>query len=214
MSNNSIVVQGKVMATPEVKTSAKGIKYTRVPIMTESSYNDKTTRQNITIVFFGDIADKTAVLKEGDFAEIKGRAINEKNSENKLTLGIVGYEMSKVAEGYKNTSVLSGFINNKNLEIKQGEKGTKYITVALAVKREGEEKVYDTYFVNAFGKSAERIAQTYSQGDLIELTGSIQGDNGKLSLIAHRSKLLREVIKENQNKNQQVKTSEDINDNN
>ena len=211
--NNSLVLQGTVAENMEVKTSENGKKYIRIPLEVEREYNGKTIKQTFTVSMFGDHADSAVQFKAGDNVLIKGCLLNNKYKDN-VTLALVGNSIEKGDGGSKNTLKISGFINNKTLELKTNEKGNKSLTVALSVKNEYGDG-YETFFVRAFGKSAEILSQ-YKQHDLVELQGSVQtNEQGVLTATAFRSELLRNAVKDkNTTDKQRSNSNVDENGNN
>lgn len=191
--NNSLMLQGKLTQKVELKTSENGTKYARLPIEVQSEYNGKVASSIYNVTVFGKTAEEAEKFESGNFITIKGRAENQKY-ENKNVLQLIGTKVESASEGYKNTFSLSGFINNKELALKETANGTKYVSVALSVKNDyaNAQNQYDTYFVNAYSKSAERIVKDYNQRDLVEISGAVQaGENGRLNLVGTRSSLIR-----------------------
>lgn len=192
--NNAVALQGKLTAKPELKTAENGTAYAKVKIAVPNFYTTKETPvvHEIPVVLFNQHAEKICGFEKGDTVELAGRFANNKY-DGKWALDIFGYNPEKTEEASKNVVTLTGFINNKKVELKTGANGTKYVTVALSVKDDfsKDEPKYDTYFVTAFNKSADIIAEKYKQRDLISITGAAQVDDKGISIIAYRSERIR-----------------------
>lgn len=214
--NNSLVMQGKLASKVEIKKAENGTVYARIPLEVQSEYNGNVTSSVYNITVFGQTAEELGELDAGAFITVKGRA-DVKKFDGKNVLSLIGTKVEKAEEGYKNTFALSGFVNNKQLELKETKHGTKYVSLALSVKNEYKNSNdYDTYFITAYGKSAERIVKDYQQRDLIDVSGAVQVDDGRISLIGTRSTLIRSATSSTQqpSTNKQNSNNKDENSDN
>ena len=190
--NNTMILQGTLAENVEVKTSKSGTAYANAMIDVESSYDGKSRTDRFPVTLFGDAAKQISDFKAGSCLQVTG-SVSHNEHEGKTTFGIVGRKVEQAENGSKNCFTLSGFVNNKELAMKESENGTKYLTLALSVKRDGEneEKQYDTFFVSAFGKTADRMVSNYHKSDLVSITGSLSQSDGHIGIVAHRSELVR-----------------------
>lgn len=207
--NNSVKLQGKLVEKPEIKTSEKGTIWTSVVLEVEQQYADKSRINNFKVTFFGDQAEKLAQMEKGETLSVKGR-LNSTTYNNKTTLQVIGNVAESDEKVSKNAVQVSGFIQNKNLEIKTSENGNKYLNLALSVKSDSDkaQEEYQTLFVNAFGKCAERIAENYKRYDLIKIDGALESSGERLSVVAHRSELIKsgnEIISAGKTQKENVK---------
>lgn len=207
--NNSVKLQGKLVEKPEIKTSEKGTIWTSVVLEVEQQYADKSRINNFKVTFFGEQAEKLAQMEKGDTLSVKGR-LNSTTYNNKTSLQVIGNVAEQDEKVSKNAVQLSGFIQNKNLDIKTSENGNKYLNLALSVKSDSDktQEEYQTLFVNAFGKCAERIAENYTRYDLIKIDGALELNGERLSVVAHRSELIKsgkEIISAGKTQNENVK---------
>lgn len=190
--NNSVLLQGIITENTEVKITENGKKYINIPLEMENEYNGKTSKQIFNISMFDENADNAAQFHQGDSVLIRGHLYNNKYKD-KITLTVVGDAIEKGDVGSKNTLKISGFINNKKLELKTNEQGNKSLTVALSVKNKYGDG-YGTFFANAYGKTAEIISQ-YEQHDLVEIQGSVKmNEQGVLNILTYRSQLVRKAV--------------------
>jgi single-strand DNA-binding protein len=78
----------------------------------------------------------------------------------------------------------------KDLEVKEGEDGSKYCIMSLAIPRsfKNAEGVYETDFVDCktFSTVAENSAEYCKKGDIVGIKGRIQSQDGKLEIIAEK----------------------------
>ena len=193
--NNSVTIQGSLFDEVKVKTSQNGAKYAEAVLEVERNYGDTPKTDLFPVVFFGNAADQISSFKKGSNVSVLGYLKNSTYEEN-TTLSLVGGKVEPAEIGSKNTVSLSGFVNNKQLELKEAANGTKYLNLALSVKAdyvpEGGTATYNTFFPTAFGKTAEKMIANYHRRDLIKVTGTLNiSENGKLSVTAHRSELIR-----------------------
>lgn len=206
--NNSVKLQGTLVEKPEIKTSEKGTVWTSVVLEVEQQYADKSRINNFKVTFFGEQAEKLAQMEKGETLSVKGR-LNSTTYNNKTSLQVIGNVAEQDEKVSKNAVQLSGFIQNKSLDIKTGENGNKYLTLALSVKSDSDKaQEYQTLFVNAFGKCAERIAENYTRYDLIKIDGALELNGERLSVVAHRSELIKsgkEIITAGKTQNENVK---------
>ena len=186
--NNQVKLQGRVKYNVELKKSSGGKDYVNVPVEVDRIQGDELKTDTFYISAFGQVAEDFAKFKKGDVVKIGGR-LEQSTHDGKAKLGIIATNVSKAEnDNASNIVTLSGFVNNKSLEIKQAESGKEYATIALGVKNYAGE--YETYFVNAFGGTAKR-AVAYKHRDLVSFEGFLQNTDGRLSVTAQRSEVLR-----------------------
>lgn len=80
-----------------------------------------------------------------------------------------------------NKIILMGRITH-DLELKQSQSGTSYMSFQLAVDRymgQGKEKQSDFIRCTAFGQTADNIHRYFGKGKLILLEGSLRADGSK-----------------------------------
>ena len=194
--NNSVTLQGTLFEDAEMKTSANGNKYVNVPLEVERNYGETPKTDIFSVMFFGDAAEQICSFKKGDNVSVLGYLKNSTYNDT-TQLSFVGAKVEPAEIGSKNVVTLSGFVNNKNLELKEAANGTKYLSLALSVKDytpEGKEApaTYSTFFATVFGKNAERMVANYHKRDLIQVTGNLNvNENGRLNVTAYRSELIR-----------------------
>ena len=194
--NNSVTLQGTLFEDAEMKTSTNGNKYVTVPLEVERNYGETPKTDIFPVTFFGDAAEQVCSFKKGDNISVLGYLKNSTYNDT-TQMSFIGAKVEPAEIGSKNVVTLSGFVNNKNLELKEAANGTKYLSLALSIKDytpEGKEApaTYSTFFATVFGKNAERMVANYHKRDLIQVTGNLNvNENGRLNVTAYRSELIR-----------------------
>lgn len=192
--NNYVKLQG-VLTEVALNTSENGKQYSKAKISVGRNYGDESKSDVFEVVAFGETAEKLAAKQKGETVAVIGRIDTQRyNGRNKLSVIVSKVEDVQENATSANIVQLSGFVNNKKLEMKKSDGGKEYVTVALSVKNEyaNEENAYQTLFVSAFGNAASRMVANYHNRDLISVQGTLQtnAENG-LSIVAHRSELIR-----------------------
>ncbi len=192
--NSSVVMSGMLCEDVELKTSANGKQYATAKIgVKRVRYGGTEVLDEYNVRLFGKVAEQTAMLEQGAYVDIAGRV--EKNVyKGKTSFGIMATELEPtMSESNRNCLTLTGFVNNKNLELKTSENGKQYITLALSVKTDNPkaEKKYETYFVNAYDDTAKSLAERFRESDLVTVHGALRPDGYGVSLVATRGEVVR-----------------------
>ena len=208
--NNSVVMTGVLGEKVELKTSANGKKYATAKIAVKRvRYGGTEVLDEYNVRLFGKVAEQTAMLEQGTYVDVAGRV--DKNVYNgKTSFGIMATELEPTeTQASRNCLTLTGFVNNKNLELKTSEKGNRYVTLALSVKSDNPkaEKKYETYFVNAYDDMAKNFAEQFRERDLVTIHGALRPDGYGVSLVAARGEVVR-AFEENKTKSDEAVKNE------
>ena len=208
--NNSVVMTGVLGEKFELKTSANGKKYATAKIAVKRvRYGGTEVLDEYNVRLFGKVAEQTAMLEQGTYVDVAGRV--DKNVYNgKTSFGIMATELEPTeTQASRNCLTLTGFVNNKNLELKTSEKGNRYVTIALSVKSDNPkaEKKYETYFVNAYDDMAKNFAEQFRERDLVTIHGALRPDGYGVSLVAARGEVVR-AFEENKTKSDEAVKNE------
>mgnify|MGYP002516047041 FL=1 len=192
--NSSVVMSGMLCEDVELKTSANGKQYATAKIgVKRVRYGGTEVLDEYNVRLFGKIAEETAMLEQGAYVNIAGR-VDKSVYKGKTSFGIMANELEPtMSESNRNCLTLTGFVNNKNLELKTSENGKQYITLALSVKSDNPkaEKKYETYFVNAYDDTAKSLAERFRESDLVTVHGALRPDGYGVSLVATRGEVVR-----------------------
>lgn len=211
--NNSLVLQGKLAKKPEIKVSGKGQKYAILPIEIDRDIDGKNSVSTYNVTVFANAINDVEKLKVGETVEIKGRVSINKLGKN-TNVSIIGTKITPAESGSKNSFALSGFINNKTITPKATAKGGQFVSVAISVKNEYGTTGYDTYFITAFDKKADKFIKEYKQRDLIAVSGAVTSDSdGRISLVVSRSELVRSASVQQSETSDAKENAKDENDN-
>ena len=208
--NNSVVMTGVLGEKVELKTSANGKKYATAKIAVKRvRYGGTEVLDEYNVRLFGKVAEQTAMLEQGTYVDVAGRV--DKNVYNgKTSFGIMATELEPTeTQASRNCLTLTGFVNNKNLELKTSENGKQYVTLALSVKSDNPkaEKKYETYFVNAYDDMAKNFAEQFRERDLVTIHGALRPDGYGVSLVAARGEVVR-AFEENKTKSDEAVKNE------
>lgn len=208
--NNSVVMTGVLGEKVELKTSANGKKYATAKIAVKRvRYGGTEVLDEYNVRLFGKVAEQTAMLEQGTYVDVAGRV--DKNVYNgKTSFGIMATELEPTeTQASRNCLTLTGFVNNKNLELKTSENGKQYVTLALSVKSDNPkaEKKYETYFVNAYDDMAKNFAEQFRERDLVTIHGALRPDGYRVGLVAARGEVVR-AFEENKTKSDEAVKNE------
>ena len=215
--NNQVKLQGKLEDVVKIQKGASGKEYVRFSLLvTHKTKTDEVKTDTYDLVAFGKSAETVTKCKAGDTLSVTGRLMQKTDENGKSTLSVCANNVVNAENDQSvNAVTLTGFVNNKELKLKKSANGTEYVTLALSIKPDyTEEKQFETYFVSSFGGTAKRMVETFSQRDLVSVTGALQtNEDGQLSVVAYRSEMVRSYASVQGTKKEQAQEQSQASDN-